>query len=126
MAEHTFEMRLDRLFAESPAFADADLFAAALEARLNRGWTTRRLLIGGLGLVGGIIGAAQVLSSGLTERLAAALRAAHPIVSNQVASIALAHFLPEGFPVNGEIFWMSAAMAVAAVGLAIVRFVREI
>src|SRR5579872_4264386 len=64
MAEHMFEMRLDRMFAETPAFADAELFAATLEARLNRGWTTRRLLIGGLGLVGGFVGAAQVLSSG--------------------------------------------------------------
>src|SRR5260370_38365345 len=52
MAEHDFEMALDRMFAEAPPFADADLFAVLVEDRMHRGWTFRRLVIGVLRLAG--------------------------------------------------------------------------
>ena len=42
MAELDFERRLERLFAETPAYADDDAFAERVERRLDRGWTARR------------------------------------------------------------------------------------
>ena len=64
-------MELDRLFAEPPAFADGDIFALRVEGRLDRGWTFRQFLIGGLGIAGGLILGAQILGSGLATRLGA-------------------------------------------------------
>src|SRR5580704_8318976 len=69
MAERNFEVELGRMFAEAPALPDANLFALRVDERLNRGWTVRRLVIGGMGVVGGLIGGAQVLGGGLVERL---------------------------------------------------------
>src|SRR5258707_15690393 len=71
MADRTFEMELDRLFGEHAAFPDADLFALRVETNLERGWTFRRLLIGGLGLAGGVVGAVQLLGFGVMPRLTA-------------------------------------------------------
>ena len=48
------------MFAASPAMGDNDLFVLQVAHRLDRGWTFRRLLIGGLGVAGGVIGGAAV------------------------------------------------------------------
>lgn len=126
MADRNFEMELDRLFADHPAFADSDLFALRVETNLERGWTFRRFLIGGLGLAGGLVGAGQLLGSGLGSRLNAL--AAHYAPSIQVSwtDVALSHVLPGGLEVNGEFLWMSAALAAVAVGFALTRAIREI
>jgi hypothetical protein len=126
MADRTFEMELDRLFGEHAAFADADLFAHRVEASLERGWTFRRLLIGGLGLAGGLFGAAQLLGSGMMQRLSALGAQYAPNVQVKWTDVALAHLLPGGLEVNGEILWMSAALAVVAVGLGVTRAIRDI
>src|SRR5580658_9465651 len=90
MADRTFEMELDRLFGEHAAFADADLFAHRVEASLERGWTFRRLLIGGLGLAGGLFGAAQLLGSGMMQRLSALGAQYAPNVQVKWTDVALA------------------------------------
>ncbi|HEY2178425.1 MAG TPA: hypothetical protein VGH15_07570 [Caulobacteraceae bacterium] len=126
MADRTFEMELDRLFAQQPAFADADLFAHRVEASLERGWAFRRLLIGALGLTGGLFGAAQLLGSGVTQRLSALVGQAAPSVQVQWTDVAVSHLLPGGFAVNGEILWMSVALAVVAIGFGVTRAIREI
>src|SRR5271155_3631908 len=71
VSDKSFEMDLERQFATAPVLPDAALFAAMVTARLDRGWTFRQLLIGGLGLVGGLIGAGQVRASGPGSRLPA-------------------------------------------------------
>src|SRR5665213_873429 len=69
MPDRRFEIDLDRWFGEAPAFADSDVFALRVEARLDRGWSFRQFLIGGLGVVGGLILVAQILGSGVAGRL---------------------------------------------------------
>ena len=54
MAEIDFERRLERLFADAPAFSDESAFAARVEQRLNRGWNVRRWFIGAAGVASGI------------------------------------------------------------------------
>ncbi len=125
MADRSFEIELDRMFSNHPAFADGDAFAARVEARLDRGWTMRRLLIGGLGLAGGLIGGAQVLGSGLLQRADAIAGQSNKLISGQLADLAGAHVLPGGLEVNGEILWMSAALAIVAVGLGVTRAIRD-
>lgn len=126
MADRTFEMELDRLFAEQPAFPDADLFALRVETNLERGWTFRRFLIGGLGMAGGIVGAVQLLGYGVAPRLSALAAHYAPDVQVQWTDVALSHLLPGGLEVNGQILWMSAALAIVAVGFAVTRVIREI
>ncbi|MGH7023308.1 MAG: hypothetical protein ACREEB_06910 [Caulobacteraceae bacterium] len=123
MADRTFEMELDRLFGEHPAFADADLFAMRVETSLERGWTFRRLLIGGLGLAGGLIGAVQLMGYGVMPRLDALATQYAPSIQVKWTDT---HLLPGGMEVNGEVLWMSAAMAIVAIGFAVTRAIREI
>ena len=134
MVERAFEIELDRLFAESPPLADADRFVQAVTLRLERGWTFRRFLIGGLGIAGGLIGGAQVLGSGLLGRLTAAgVRsddaANHFIaarLSDSPAARGLSDLVAAGSSMDGQVLWMSAALAVLAIGLFLTRAVREI
>src|SRR5579859_7056298 len=68
MADLEFEGRLDRLFAEAPMLGDAEAFARRVQSRLDRSWTLRRLLIGGLGVFGGLIAVVQLAASGVIGR----------------------------------------------------------
>ena len=123
-------MELDRMFAEAPAFADGHLFAARVEAALDRGWTFRQLVIGGLGIAGGLIGGAQILGSGLVERLSAATaqsnQLANHLLSSRLAGLATARILPAGTTLDGGVVWMSAALAIVALGYVVTRAIREI
>ena len=126
MADRSFEMELDRLFSEQPAFADSDLFAHRVESNLERGWAFRRMLIGTIGLAGGMVGAAQLLGSGVTQKVGALISQSAPSIQLQWTDVALSHLLPGGYEVNGEILWMSAALAVVAIGFGLTRAIREI
>jgi hypothetical protein len=126
MADRTFEMELDRMFAASPAMGDNDLFVLQVAHRLDRGWTFRRLLIGGLGVAGGVIGGAQVLRSGILGRLDAFGARSDEVVSSGLGSLTTAHILPAWFTLDTEALWMSAALAVLAVGFALTRAIKEI
>ena len=125
MADRRFEIELDRWFAEAPAFPDGDLFVMRVEAKLNRGWTFRQFLIGGLGIAGGLILGAQVLGSGLAARLGTITTHSRDLVASGLADLTSRHILPAGLPVNGEVIWMSAGLAVLALGFAFTRAIRE-
>ena len=123
MAE--FERELDRMFADAPVFADADRFARRVDERLGRGWTFRRVLIGGLGLMGGVIGGGQLLGSGLIGQLGTFTSQGNQMLSQGVEDLKPQELLTQLGPLNGEVIWMSAALAVVAVGFAVTRVIRE-
>ena len=129
MADRTFEMELDRQFADARMLPDSDAFAERVCEKLNRGWTVRRLVIGSLGLAGGLIGAGQVLGSGLLGRVgevAARSDALIRIASAQLpAARGLTDLLSGGSTIDGQVLWMSAGLAVLAVGLFVTRALRE-
>jgi hypothetical protein len=126
MADQSFDALLDRLFSETPAFGDADHFARRVVERLDRGWTARRLMIGGLGLLGGVIGGAQVLGSGLIGRIGDLTARSDRAIAAGLADAAPAGLGLRDMPLNGDILWMAAALAAVAVGFAITRGIREI
>jgi hypothetical protein len=126
MADRTFEMTLERMFAEAPVFGDSDLFALAVSERLNRGWSLRQLLIGGLGMLGGLIGGAQVLASGLVSRLDAVTSYSRGLLFSRLPNFTPSHIIPGFGTASGEVVWMAGALAAVAVGLALTRVVREI
>jgi hypothetical protein len=123
-------MNLERQFAAAPILPDAELFAAMVIARLDRGWTFRQVLIGGLGLVGGLIGAEQVLASGLISRLETISAQSDTLVKSGIASLPAARGLTAIFSVgsgmDSQVLWMSAALGALAVGLFVTRAIREL
>ena len=121
MSDPSFEHRLGRLFAEPPPLAGHAEFTAAVQARLERGWAMRRILIGVAGGVGGLVAAAQVVGANLVERVAVASQGADSRAHNLVADLvargeATLHL--HALPVGGEVLWMVAGLA--AVGVALV------
>jgi hypothetical protein len=130
MSDKTFEMDLERQFAATPVLPDGDAFALLVTARLDRGWTFRQLLIGGLGLVGGLIGAGQLLGSGLVSRLETMTAQSDTLVKSGIASLPAARGLTTlvsmGSAMDGQVLWMSAALGALAVGLFVTRAIREL
>jgi hypothetical protein len=129
-AARTFEMELDRQFGDALALPDAEAFALRVAHRLDRGWTARQMLIGGLGLAGGLIGASQLLGSGLLSRLGELTTRSDAMVKSGLARIPVARGLADlvaaGSIMDNQVLWMSAALAVLAAGLLITRAIREI
>jgi hypothetical protein len=130
MADKSFEAELERRFADSPAFPDADLFAARVGAVLDRGWGLRRLLIGGLGLVGGIIGGAQVLRLDVLERIGALQAPTQSLLATSLARFpqarAVADIVSSGASMDTEVLWMSGGLAILAVGLLVTRTFKDV
>lgn len=138
MAERSFEAELESWFHDSPRLPDSAVFADRVTDRLERAWTVRRFVIGGLGLVGGLIGGAQVLDSGLLQRLSTVESRSGSVghaLSSRLQDSALAQtpFIHDGVIKlaalgggNAEALWMSVAMALFAAGLLVTRAVREL
>jgi hypothetical protein len=124
MAELDFERRLERLFAEPPAYADDEAFAARIERRLDRGWTARRLLIGSAGVIGGVIGASQMFASNLPHRMAAAEGSARALSSGltQTEPVQWMSTLPSG----GVVVWIAIGVAIVMIGFVLTRVIEEI
>jgi hypothetical protein len=130
MVDRSFEMELDRQFSVSPMLPDSDYFAARVGARLDRGWAFRHLMIGGLGLAGGLIGAGQLLGSGLLSRMQVLANHSNALINTGVitklpVARGLAELFSAGSGVDGQVLWMSAALAALAVGLFVTRVIRE-
>ncbi len=120
MADPDFETRLVRMFAETPAYADADGFARRIEGRLDRAWTWRRLLIGAAGLGGGAIAVAQTIGAHLFDRVAGISDASASAVSQGARTLGQLRLL-DALPIGGEVLWVGAGLAVLAVVLMATR-----
>ncbi|PVM86543.1 hypothetical protein [Caulobacter endophyticus] len=125
MVDRDFDAQLSRLFAEPPAFPDAEGFHGRVERRLDRGWTLRRLAIGAAGGVAGLFAVGQLISS----RFATDLRSAS---SESVSTVDLGvdrlmdqvnQFVAT--PASVETLWLGAALAAIALTFAITRLVEE-
>ena len=125
MAELEFESRISRMFAEAPAFADADRFARRVEARLDRGWALRRALIGIAGLGGGVIAAVQMLGARLIDRAAGLSESSLTSVSHGARALGGLRFLAD-LPAGAEVMWTAAGLAVLVVVLVAARAIEEV
>jgi hypothetical protein len=127
MADRIFEARLEAAFAETPVLADADLFALKVHDALERNWVLRRMVIGALGVLGGLIGGAQLLRSGLAQHLGA-VGGAWRVVNTDLTGLPVNRLVSQIMGVGGpmgEVLWMSGAMAMIALGLFVTRAIRE-
>ncbi len=127
-------MELERRYAQAPAAPDAELFAARVAARLDRSWSLRQAVIGGLGVFGGLIGGVQVLGSGFVTQLAAGAARTEGLIgrlsaargATLSAANALADALNTGSALDTRILFMSIGLAAVAGGLFVTRAIREI
>ncbi|MDQ0464021.1 hypothetical protein QO010_001792 [Caulobacter ginsengisoli] len=126
MADLDFEMRLDRLFAEPPHLADSEAFAHRVETRLNRGWSLRSLAIGAAGVLGGVIGAGQLISSNLLGQAQAASVNQTNAISDGFSNIVKAGSNLSALPIGGEAVWLVAALGILALAFGITRAMDEI
>ncbi len=129
MAELDFELRLERLFADAPELADAGPFADRVERRLDAGWTARRWLIGAAGVVGGVIGASQLMVSNLFQRVETAGDSAQLLTTSVNSS--LNHITTGADWVatvssGGTVVWAAAGLAVIMMGFVLTRVIGEI
>ena len=125
MAEIEFERRLERLFAEAPDLADAGAFADRVERRLDAGWTARRWLIGAAGVVGGVVGASQLMVSNVFQRVESAEDSAKLLTSglNHISTNADWWTAVSS---GGATVWAAAALAVVMMGFVLTRVIGEI
>lgn len=130
MADKSFEAELERRFADAPTFPDADLFAARVGVVLDRGWGLRRLLIGGLGLAGGLIGGIQILRLDVLARIGSLQTSPQSLVASGLAHFpqarALADVVSSGSSLDVEVLWMSGGLAILAIGLFVTRTFRDV
>jgi hypothetical protein len=126
LADVEFEARLDRMFAQAPSYPDGDLFAAEVEARLQRGWTFRRTLIGGLGILGGVIGVAQLAGSGAIGHIEGLSAGANQAFSDKTQWISTLHLPLPVAPFGGEVVWVAAFVAIVGLGFAITRVIEDL
>jgi hypothetical protein len=124
--DNSFEFGLERMFAETPRRPDSDLFAARVLERLDRGWTARRLLIGAMGAVGGVIGAGQLLGASALGDLSTAGTRSNDFFNQHLPHELTGLLAPTGLEGAGQAIWMATALAVVAVGFGVARLVREI
>lgn len=66
MSADEFDPFVERLFNQSPAMPDAELFAATLQARLESGNRVRALVLSLAGLVGGLVAVRETVSVNLS------------------------------------------------------------
>lgn len=125
MADVDFDARLLKMFDEPPAFGDSELFAHRVEARLDRGWGLRQVLIGAFGFVGGLIGAMQMVGSGLGGELERASEQSTGLITQRIDSLWQSGTDLASMPLGGEVVWMAAALGVMALAFALTRAVEE-
>ena len=113
--------------AEAASLGDASLFALKVDETLQRGWTLRRVLIGGLGLVGGVVGGAQLLGGGLVERLGMATSQSGRLLTGKLIDLVQAAVMPQSFPLDtADIIWVAGDVGRRrAIGFAVTRVMRE-
>jgi hypothetical protein len=132
MVDLEFERRLERLFADAPELADAGSFAERVERRLDAGWTARRWLIGAAGVVGGVIGASQLMMSDLFQRVEAAGDSARVLSTslsgglNHISSGADWVAVVSSGGGGGVVVWVAAGLAVVMMGFVVTRVIGEI
>jgi hypothetical protein len=125
MAELDFERRLERLFAEAPELPDAALFAERVERRLDAGWTARRWLIGAAGVVGGVIGASQLMLTNVFQRVETAGDSAR-LLTNSVSHLSTSTDWVAAASSGGTVVWVAAGLAVIMMGFVLTRVIGEI
>jgi hypothetical protein len=128
--ERGVEAELERMFAHTPPGADAELFAARVQDKLNQRWNVRRFGIGAAGVIGGLIAVTQALGSGLAFELeqasASSVQGAEGLYRQALVE---AEKLPQLLPFENTgmtAFWIASGLLVLFAAAASARLFDEV
>jgi hypothetical protein len=139
MSSDEFDPAIERLFARTPPMADAALFAADVETRLQSSNRVRSLALTAAGLVGGVIAVRESVNLNFTlsdanapvagRALGQGLQTASLDLQGAVASaLARSGFadLTLGSMGGMQLFWLAAGALIALAAAAVVTLSQEI
>ena len=121
MSDFEFEARLERMFSQPPRVTDPGVFAAQVQARLERGWALRRLVIGAAGLLGGAVAVSQAFGSGVLARMSEVELPVKSLMAEVQREPLLSGEGLGALGASGEVIWVAAALLALTVGIAATR-----
>lgn len=131
MSADEFDADIERMFAQTPRMADAELFAARVDARLASGSRLRATALTAAGLVGGVFAVREslklnfALSPGhVSAGAETAVGNANDVVQTLVDQIGLSG---AGFGAMGgmQLFWIVTATLVFVAAAGVVKLSQE-
>ncbi|MFJ6024119.1 hypothetical protein ACIQC9_05930 [Brevundimonas sp. NPDC092305] len=141
MSVDEFDPEIERLFARTPAMADAAAFTAGVEGRLQKGGRARVLALSLAGLVGGVVAVRETMSVNVniggaeTEGVVAGQAIGHGL---QSASLSTQNLFQSGLDQAGlsnidlssmggmQLFWIAAGLLIAAAAAGVMRLSQNI
>ena len=139
MSSDEFDPIIERLFARTPHMADAPLFAAGVEARLQSSNRLRTAALTVAGLVGGVIAVgeavklnlhvsdadAPVAGRAIGEGFQAASVSVQGAVSSTLTQLGLSD-VTLGSMGGMQLFWISAGALIALAAAAVMKLSQEV
>jgi hypothetical protein len=139
MSADEFDPMIERLFARTPHMADASLFAADVETKLQSSNRVRTLALTVAGLIGGVIAVREATNINLQLSDAGApvagraigqgLQAASLDVQGAVSTTLTQFGLSDvtlGSMGGMQLFWISAGALIAVAAAAVVKLSQEV
>lgn len=137
MSADEFDPFVERLFNQSPAMPDAELFAATLQSRLESGNRVRALVLSLAGLIGGVVAVRESMNINLNmggEGLVAGRAIGQGMAAmNQAAQGTIQSGLDQ-MGVSGmefgsmgamQLFWIAAGALIAVAAAGVMRLSQE-
>jgi len=137
MSADEFDPEIERLFARTPPMADAALFTAQVERRLQKGSSVRFLALALAGVVGGAVAVRETLTinigdsdgvvagDALGQGLHALSLNSQSAIQSSLDGAGLANL--ELGSLNGmQMFWIAAGALIAVAAAGVVRLSQEV
>ena len=136
MSADEFDPFVERLFAQTPPMADADLFALEVQGRLAKRSRVRTVVLGVAGLLGGLtavrevagmdlaFGRAAIGGGRMTEGARSVVAAAQSDIQASLDQMGLAG-LSLGSMGAMQLFWLTAAALVALLAAGAMKLSQE-
>lgn len=136
MSADEFDPFVERLFAQTPPMADADLFALEVQGRLAKRSRVRTVVLGVAGLLGGLTAVREVAGMDLafgrtaigggqmTEGARSVVAAAQSDIQGSLDQMGLAN-LSLGSMGAMQLFWLTAAALVALLAAGAMKLSQE-
>ena len=139
MSADEFDPFVERLFSRTPAMADASLFTARVEQRLQRGSRVRFLALSLAGLIGGAVAVRETMSVDIQlgsrqgvvagDALGQGLQSASLNVQESIQSaleqLGLAN-LELGSMGGMQLFWIAAGALIAVAAAGVMKLSQEV
>jgi hypothetical protein len=137
MSADEFDPDIERLFARSPQLADASLFTARVEHRLQKGSRIRVLALGLAGVVGGAVAIRETVTVNLTssdgvvagaalgQGIRGAALNAQTAVQSGLDQLGLSS-LELGSMGGMQMFWIAAGALIALAAAGLMRLAQDV